>query len=151
MKRRPIQIAVLTLALLVFPAVLLAVHEHHGAMEPAAELDTGMTPLIEEMLRLDEAVMQIASAVAVGDGDRVVVALEPVHGTMEKTHEGVRGGTVKLSRNADRMEEFMAMDKAFHEEIEKLEKAARKNDVDTMLTQTKKMLDGCVGCHKMFR
>jgi cytochrome c556 len=74
-----------------------------------------------------------------------------MHGAMEKTHEGVHEGAVRIPKNADRVQEFVKMDKQFHKDLESLAGAAGKNDKKAMLDLTKKLLDGCVSCHEGFR
>lgn len=126
-------------------------HQHlHEHAAPAAAKGSA-NPLVEEMLILDGVYREVVSAVSVGDGKRVYHALHSMHGTMEKTHEGVHHGTVKLTKNADKLATFVQMDKDFHNELEKLASAAKKNDQQAMLTITKNLLDGCVKCHQMFR
>ena len=126
-----------------------AKHMHdHGA--PATAQESG-NPLIDEMQTLDGVFREVVSAVSVGNGVRVYNALHSLHGTMERTHEGVRHGTVKLAKNADKLETFMNMDREFHGELDKLAAAAKKTDQQAMLTLTKRLLDGCVKCHGMFR
>ena len=107
--------------------------------------------VIEEMVQLDAVFRDVVSAVAVGDGHRVHDALEKMHGTMEKTHEGVHHGTVTLKKNADRMKDFVAQDKQFHGKLEELATAAHRNDGNAMLKLTKDLLDRCVKCHRDFR
>ena len=116
--------------------------EHH---------EHGVSPLIEEMVTLDNVFRKVVSAVAVGDGHRVHEALEKMQGTMEKTHEGVHHGTVVLKKNAGRLDEFVAQDKQFHAKLEELAKAARQNDKTGMLGLAKDLLDRCVRCHNDFR
>jgi len=103
------------------------------------------------MITLDSAYREVVSAVAVGDSARVHKALESMHGTMEKTHEGVHSGTVTIPRNAARVEDFVKMDKAFHEKLDSLARAALRNNQKEMLRTTKLLLDGCVQCHQIFR
>lgn len=129
--------------LLVLLSCIWGVSSAQGAM--------GDNPLIDEMVLLDRAFMDVVSAVAVGSGHRVLNALEPMHGTMEKTHEAIHSGVVKLSKNQKRIDEFAKMDEAFHNNLEKLEDAARKENKDAMISITKKLLDGCVNCHKIFK
>ncbi len=121
-------------------------HEHGSSAKGASA-----NPLIEEMQILDNVFREVVSAVSLGDGRRVEHALHSMHGTMEKTHEGVQHGTVKITKNADKLETFVKMDKDFHGELEKLAAAAKKNDQKAMLTLSKGLLDGCVKCHGMFR
>ena len=125
----------------------------HDEKHHAGELrhEHGGNPLIEEMVALDAVFRDVVSAVAMSDGHRVHEALEKMHGTMEKTHEGVKHGTVTLKKNADRMKDFVAQDKQFHGKLEDLAKAAHKNDGNAMLSLTKDLLDRCVKCHKDFR
>jgi len=128
--------------------------KHHAAEhrhEHAATHHQGVNPLVEEMVALDAVFRDVVSAVAMSDGHRVHEALEKMHGTMEKTHEGVKHGTVTLKKNADRMKDFVSQDKQFHGKLEDLAKAAHKNDGSAMLSLTKDLLDRCVKCHREFR
>lgn len=141
------------LAVVSLPIALSAQDSHHHHPGPSAIDDKASTqnPLIEEMIMLDSVFRDVVSGVSLGDGHKVHEALEKMHGTMEKTHEGVDKGTVKLQKNAHRLEEFVKMDKAFHADLEKLAHAAHMNERNTMLSLTKNLLDGCVSCHQTFR
>jgi cytochrome c556 len=74
-----------------------------------------------------------------------------MHGSMEKTHEGVHHGTVTVPKNADRVNEFVDLDRKFHAKLETLAAAAHKNDQHAMLKLTRALLAGCVQCHQRFR
>jgi cytochrome c556 len=111
----------------------------------------GPNPLIEEMMTLDRVFRDVVSAVSLRDNEGVHKALESMHGTMEKTHEGVHTGSVVIPKNAKRIKEFVQMDRDFHEKLESLAGAAHRNDQKKMLLLTKQLLDGCVQCHEMFR
>lgn len=125
--------------------------EHkHGSLSQGTH-EHGVNPLIEEMVALDAVFRDVVSAVAMSDGHRVHEALEKMHGTMEKTHAGVKHGTVTLKKNADRLKDFVEQDKQFHGKLEDLAKAAHKNDTGSMLALTKDLLDRCVRCHRDFR
>jgi len=103
------------------------------------------------MVILDRVFREVVSAVSVGDGARVHLALESMHGTMEITHEGVHSGSVRIPQNSDRLNDFMRMDKDFHGDLEALALAADANDQQAMLALTKKLLDECVNCHLTFK
>jgi hypothetical protein len=126
-------------------------HHHQRHQEHHGDAKSSGNPLIEEMLLLDTAFREIVSAVAVSDGSRVQKALEPMHGAMEKTHEAVHHGEVQIPKNAGKVEEFVRLDKQFHQDLESLAAAAAKNDGQVMVTITKKLLDGCISCHQGFR
>lgn len=127
---------------------LRAEHKHPA---PQTAEHSAVNPLVEEMRRLDGAFKEIVSGVALGDGVRVRRAIEGMHGTMEKTQEALHAGEVKPPKNAGKLEEFERMDKGFHSDLEKLAGAASANNAREMLSLTKKLLDGCVGCHSAFR
>lgn len=142
--------------ILTFSAFGSSDDKHHGAEHKQEhgmqhEHGHGGNPLIEEMVALDAVFRDVVSAVAVSDGRRVHEALETMHGAMEKTHAGVKHGTVTLKKNADRLNEFVDQDKQFHGKLEDLAKAAHKNDGSSMLSLTKDLLDRCVKCHRDFR
>ncbi len=145
MKNRPpisAVLAIIFILIVTIPAVVVSEERH-------SHKDTN--PLVEEMLILDKVFRDVVSAVSLGNGEAAHQALKAMHGTMEKTHEGVEKGTVQIPRNADHLEEFVAMDTAFHDDLERLAHASHENDQKKMLELTKKLLDGCVACHQKFR
>jgi cytochrome c556 len=130
---------------------VLSAEEYPGHENAKQGADAGANPLIEEMVKLDAVFREVVSGVALDDADRVRKAVESMHGSMEKTHQGVHRGTVKITKNADRIEDFVKLDRQFHADLEKLEAAAGKNDRTAMMRLTKKLLDQCVTCHRGFR
>jgi len=142
-------------AFLFFAGVPQPAFSQHPAHSPhsqhATTVQSGANPLIEEMTLLDRAFRDIVSAVSLGDTDAVHKALEPLHGTMEKTHEGLNTGAVAVRRNADRIKEFKTMDLAFHAKLEALDRAAHHKNQKEMLRIAKQLLEGCVQCHAKFR
>ncbi|MBI5970949.1 MAG: cytochrome c [Deltaproteobacteria bacterium] len=108
-------------------------------------------PLFAEMLFIDKAFRDIVSAVALGDTDTVVKAVESLHGAAEKTKAAIAEGGVKLRKNADRMKEFERLDKEFHKNLGILSEAASKKNRPKMLATAKRLLDGCIQCHQTFR
>ena len=144
-------LAVLACCLTVLPPGVFG--QEHGSHVGAGPEPShhGGNPLREEMEKLDQVFRDVVSGVALGDGARVHEALEQMHGTMEHTHEGMREGSVKLGKNADRAKEFVAWDRQFHARLEHLAAAAHANDQQSMLKLTKELLDRCVECHRTFR
>ncbi len=133
------------------PASLSAEQGAGPILSPAPSTSSGPDPLVEEMLTLDSAFRDIVSAVALGDTEKVRKALASLHGTMEKTHEGIHAGIVTLPKNAARNREFVERDRSFHEMLESLDRAAGRDHKPEMLRITKLLLDGCVQCHARFR
>lgn len=137
--------------LLCAPGIASAADDHHRHDHQTAAKGASTNALIEEMRQLDAAFREIVSAVALGDGHRVHMAIDSLHGTMEKTQEALLHGEVKLRKNASRVKEFERMDHEFHVDLESLAKAAHSSDIQKMSGLTKKLLDGCVNCHTVFR
>jgi len=126
--------------------------KEQAALPPAAASSQQPdSALIQEMAALDNAFREIVSSVAVGSGERVIKAIEPMHGTMEKTQEAVKSGAVKIRKNQNKTATFIKMDKDFHTNLEVLVAASKKNNQKLMAATTKKLLDGCIACHQMFR
>lgn len=138
------------LFLMVLPAYVSG-QENPGQNTAAVPAGHSDNPLLEEMVKLDVVFREVVSGVSLGEGARVHQALEAMHGTMEKTHEGVHHGTVNVPKNAARVKEFVDLDKEFHAKLETLSQAAQQNDQLAMLKLTKELLDRCVQCHRTFR
>lgn len=153
--KQKLSILFVMLSLCSMPVILPAQEDHslhpHGTETVEAAKTAGPNPLISEMRILDGVFREVVSAVALGDGAAVHKALEAMHGTREKTDEGVHSGAVRIPKNADRLEEFVKMDRGFHSDLEKLVHAAHMNNRKSMVALTKKLLDGCVNCHQTFR
>ena len=124
-----------------------------SAVIPEKEPAHGWTrnPLVEEMRQLDSSFREIVSAVALGDGGRVHKAIEIMHGRMERTQEAIHSGEVKVPRNPGRVKEFIALDREFHSNLERLAHSAEADNRPKMLLYTKKLMDGCVKCHTVFK
>ncbi len=130
------------------PCAALGDYHNHSQEPPQASTTN---PLVEEMKTLDNAFRDIVSAVALSDTPKVHASLQSLHGTMEKTHEGIHAGTVILPKNALRSKEFIDRDKKFHDKLDALDRAAKRNNLHEVLRITKQLLDGCVQCHQTFR
>lgn len=169
--KRPLRSRFFTWALaslLFVPALGFAADHSHGthhqgqeitapadtsALAPPKEAAHGWTKnsLIEEMQQLDSSFKEIVSAVVVGDGSRVHKAIEATHGRMERTQEAVHSGEVKVPKNPGRVKEFVALDKEFHSNLERLAHSAEAGSRPKMLLYTKKLMDGCIKCHTIFK
>jgi cytochrome c556 len=139
-----------SLLLAAFPPPCAALDDRRDHVQEAAQ-PSATNALVDEMKTLDNAFRDIVSAVALSDTAKVHEALQSMHGAMEKTHEGMRAGTVILPKNATRSKEFIERDKKFHEKLDALDRAVRRNNPREMLRITKQLLDGCVLCHQTFR
>ncbi|MBI5236335.1 MAG: cytochrome c [Deltaproteobacteria bacterium] len=134
-----------TILLMLFCAAITAHAEtNKGAPE---------NPLIEEMRLLDGVYAEIVNAVALNNPVAALEAIERLEssGLMEKTVAGVSSGAIKTPKNSDKLSDFTRFDKEFHANLALLAKAAAAKDQPRLLSFTKKLLDGCVKCHRTYR
>lgn len=152
--KRSYRLMVLTPLLLCFLGILVQSvagppNDPQKAQNPQAAM--AQNSLRDGMLALDSGFRDVVSAVALGDGEKVLTAARAMHDAREKTAEGLRAGTVVLRKNAQRDKEYLDMDRRFHDKLEALERAARHTNQREMQRITHLLLSGCVNCHKIFR
>jgi len=107
--------------------------------------------LVDEMRTLDEVFRDIVSNVVLGNNEAVVATFDHMHGKREMTEEALGAKKLHLPKNPDKVVLFKKLDGEFHGDMRMLERAARKNDRDKMLTITQRLLGRCVACPDTFR
>lgn len=133
------------------PLIFSAGPATHPNESQSAAPGAEASALVKKMLILDNAFREVVSAVAVGNGERVDKALQTMQEIMEKVQEGVHEGKLRIPKNAHREILFLQMDMELHEDIEELAEAGKNKDREKMLALTKKLLEGCLNCHREFR
>lgn len=89
----------------------------------------------------------------VGDGDvsHIADALHELDEAKHATEAALEDGSYVLSRNNDQLSTFLAMDGAFHGQLEGMIDASRANDVPAMAIAIGDTLNACYSCHALFR
>jgi cytochrome c556 len=136
-------------------------HEHgsapaaagSAATPGAAAADAGPPPNVvqTEMRMLTEILQHTVRGIGVGDVRPIEHELHALHEAKEATEAAVKSGAYKLPKNADKLEQFEAMDEAFHEQLGALVTASDKNDVPAAATALGNLVQACAGCHAAFR
>lgn len=130
-------------------------HEDHAAAAspPASptELPEGVNAVQNEMRLLHEAMQGSVTAIANDDLGAIPEALHRVHQARGMTEAALENGSYRPPRNADRLDAFVALDEAFHSELERLVGAASANDSAATATQLGAVMSQCNGCHSQFR
>lgn len=124
-------------------------HAGHAAAPPPT--DAGDNPLRAEMVALQAAYDVLNRAVVLGDPAGVSAAFHAVHLRKEATSAALAAGTVKPPRNADRLDDFVARDEAFHALLGRTVTAADAGDVATLRAMVPELQAACVSCHETFR
>jgi len=108
--------------------------------------------IMEEMTALDEAFRTIIDAVVLGDMQMVEPALTGVYEARERVEKALKAGqTTTLPKNQSQFRKFVELDDQFHDDLEKLAKAAKTGQKKVVKNYTHKLLDSCVVCHEKFR
>ncbi len=105
-----------------------------------------------EMVALDGAFKATIDAIVLNEPGKIVPAFNEVNSIREQVEHAVKSGAkLTVPRNQKRIREFVRLDNKFHQELEVLLKAAKKNNMTTVRKQTHRLLDLCVRCHTVFR
>ncbi|MFU8804728.1 MAG: hypothetical protein ACNA8W_13015 [Bradymonadaceae bacterium] len=129
------------------------------AVEPAAakpvktldDLPEGINVVQHEMQLLTAAMQNILRHIADDNLAAVPLEIGKVHPVYELTHEAIEKGLYRPPFNPDQIEEFKAMDDAFHNDLVALVRASRGDDLQVAATTYGKLVEGCTGCHAQFR
>ena len=108
-------------------------------------------PLRDEMLDLQAAFHTLNEGVILGRTDDVEEAFHKVHARRMATEAALEAGTLRLPRNADKLEAFVERDRAFHTLLESTLKAAAANDQPQLRARSSELMDACVSCHAEYR
>jgi cytochrome c556 len=130
-------------------------HEHAAApAAPAAAPADAQPPgnvVQTEMRMLTSILEQTVRGIGVGDVRPIEHELHRLHEAKEATEAALKSGAYKLPKNPEGLEQFEAMDEAFHEQLGALVTASRANDVPAAAEAVGAILRGCPACHAAFR
>ena len=126
-------------------------HAHAEATASPTELPEGVNAVQNEMRLLHEAMRDSVTAVANDDLAAIPHALHRVHQARGLTESDIHDASYRPPRNPEQIEAFLAMDQAFHHELELLVGAAQSNDSAATGRQLGVVVSQCNGCHSQFR
>lgn len=124
-------------------------HAAHGAPSPSGP--PSATAIRDEMIALQAAYDTLNRAVVLGNPRGVTEAFHRVHARKQETDVALAAGVARPPKNGDRVEAFVARDKAFHGLLEITVDAAGRGDMVTLRRMTTELRDGCIACHEEFR
>lgn len=108
-------------------------------------------PVQLEMRELATAMQATLVAIANNDLRAVTPAIHKVHGARDVTAQALARGEYKPPKNSDKVKEFVQEDDAFHDELVKLVRAAKANDLVAASHQIGVVVEGCTKCHLKYR
>jgi hypothetical protein len=104
------------------------------------------------MRLLHEATRDWVTAIAQNQLASIPSGISKVHAAREVTEDALkRGAYVPPKGGAAAVPAFIRQDEAFHDELVKLLRAARANDLAAATQQLGVVLQGCTSCHVTFR
>lgn len=125
--------------------------DHAGHVAPTLSAAPASNPVQHEMRLLTGALETAVRGIGQGDVRPVAHALHRVHLAKDATEAAIRAGRYRPPRNPERLDQFHALDEAFHAELGRLVQASARNDVAATATALGAVLQGCQGCHTEFR
>jgi len=122
-----------------------------GQALAAEESLPGSDAVILEMMLLDEAFKNAIDGLVLNSPEIIEEPFHEVHKAKMNTEKALKAGAVKLPKNNDKLNEFIELDEAFHEDLVGLLNASRKKDMNAVKGSIHEIMNGCVKCHDRFR
>lgn len=124
-----------------------------AAPAPTANLDCaamrGENPVQTEMRQLECALERAIVAIGRDDLPSIAQAIHVVHASKQKTAQAIESGAWKPAQGE--VAAFVALDEAFHKELEALVVASQAKDHAGASAALGRTLGACQGCHAAFR
>ncbi|MCC6897815.1 MAG: cytochrome c [Polyangiaceae bacterium] len=131
-------------------------HEEHAQVAPPASASATpapppANPVQAEMRALHEATRDWVTAIANNDLASIPTGISKVHSARLVTEKALEKGEYKPPKAGADLAAFKKQDEAFHDELVKLLKASKANDLPGATKQLGVVLEGCTGCHVKYR
>jgi hypothetical protein len=138
------------------PAAKPDPHAHADHAQPAPPTSAPaptpqLNPVQAEMRALHEATRDWVTAIAQNDLASIPPGISKVHGARMVTEKALEKGEYKPPKAGASVAEFKKQDEAFHDELVKLLKASKANDLPAATKQLGVVLEGCTSCHLKYR
>ncbi|MCK9490211.1 MAG: hypothetical protein M0Q42_12630 [Xanthomonadales bacterium] len=104
-----------------------------------------------EMQLLTTVLENAVRGIGEGDVSHIGDELHQLDDAKHATEAAVEDGSYTLPRNSDQLSTFLAMDNAFHGQLEAMVHASSANDVPAMARAMGDTLNACHSCHALFR
>lgn len=104
-----------------------------------------------EMRILDAVMREVLTMIANNQLGGIPDRIYSVHGARDATEKAIADRRYLPPRNDEGIEAFVATDRAFHDDLVRLVKAARANDLAATTGAYAAVVVGCTSCHQRFR
>jgi hypothetical protein len=115
------------------------------------ELPPGVNVVQFEMRLLTEGMQNILRLIADDRLDEIPDQIRQIHPAYELTHQAIEEGIYAPPVNSDQIDEFIAMDDEFHDDLRALVAASREGDLQGATDRYSDLVQGCTSCHGQFR
>ncbi|MCK6532973.1 MAG: cytochrome c [Polyangiaceae bacterium] len=131
-------------------------HQEHAQVAPPASASATpapppANPVQAEMRALHAATRDWVTAIANNDLASIPTGISQVHSARMVTEKAIEKGEYKPPKAGADMAAFKKQDAAFHDELVKLLKASKGNDLPGATKQLGVVLEGCTSCHVKYR
>jgi hypothetical protein len=115
------------------------------------ELPEGVNVVQNEMRLLDEAMRTTLTLIANDQLDGIPAQIKKVHPARQLTEEAIEKGLYQTPKNPDKVDEFVALDNEFHDDLKGLLKASKSDDLQMATEKFGDLVQGCTTCHTQYR
>jgi|GEM_PF-1826681 len=123
-----------------------------GALEVAAADAQDQPNVVQrEMRSLESAMHAILTAIANNQLAPIAEKLFAIHEFRDATEKEIHEGRYHPPHEPGGIEAFIAADTAFHDDLVRLVKASRANDLKAATAAYGVIVNGCTSCHSRFR
>jgi hypothetical protein len=115
------------------------------------ELPEGVNVVQNEMQLLTTAMQTTLLLIANDQLEGIPAQIKKVHPAKVLTHEAIEKGVYAPPKNSEKIDEFVKMDDAFHDDLRGLLKASKQDDLQMATEKYGDLVQGCTSCHTKFR
>ncbi len=137
--------------------------DEHAADEKAADKQVGQSPtsldelpegvnaVQNEMRLLDEAMRTTLTLIANDQLEGIPAQIKKVHPARQLTQKAIEKGVYKTPKNPEKIDDFVALDDDFHDDLKGLLKASKTDDLQMATDKFGDLMQGCTDCHTQYR
>ena len=126
-------------------------HEHQADTAPIPSHPPAMNPVQHEMQLLAAAMNSSLLIITNGDLADLPPVIFAVHAARDATEHAIASGAYAPPANSQDVEGFVATDRAFHDQLIRMVKAAKAGDRKEATAAYADVVTGCTNCHGQYR
>ncbi|MFW6053938.1 MAG: cytochrome c [Persicimonas sp.] len=103
------------------------------------------------MQLLDEAMRTTLTLIANDQLEGIPAQIKKVHPARQLTQKAIEKGVYETPQNPEKIDDFVALDDDFHDDLKGLLKASKTDDLQMATDKFGDLMQGCTDCHTQYR